>query len=104
MLIGPHTSECMSSNKSLDRSPSLENGAFVILPHKQDSQFSNELNSNESSIPFSWSLAMRFIHMTETTMPKESSIINFRFNPFRINIKDRLIIFVIEIQHVKTIL
>src|SRR5665213_2874590 len=53
----------MRANTSFDLSPFLEKGVFVILPIKQDSQFSIDSKSKESSTPSFWSLAMRFSFM-----------------------------------------
>ena len=59
-FIGPHTSLCINSNKSLALLPFAEKGLLVILPSKQDSQIGNGSITKELSIPSLTSLSILF--------------------------------------------
>src|SRR3954469_24141710 len=60
-LIGPHTSVCMISNKSVARSIIPENGVLVILPIRHASHLSSDSKSSDSRSPSEWCF---FIHFT----------------------------------------
>ena len=60
MFIGPHTSLCINSNKSLALLPFVEKGLLVILPSKQGSQIGNNSTTKELSTPSLPSLSILF--------------------------------------------
>ena len=60
MFIGPHTSLCINSNKSLALFPFAEKGLLVILPSKQGSQIGNGFTTKELSTPSLTNLSILF--------------------------------------------
>src|SRR3954467_10200571 len=83
MLIGPHTSVCMISNKSLARSIVPENGVLVILPMRHGSHVSNDSKSRDSKSPSAWSFFIRLTpNMTKAAVPHVSGTIVINVNSF----------------------
>src|SRR3954468_20295277 len=62
-LIGPQTSVCMISNKSVALSIIPENGVLVILPIRHALHLSSDSKSSDSRSPSEWSFFIRFTPM-----------------------------------------